>query len=184
MSADKHYSLACLLGADQIWQADYRAGNRLSLMSFLRNCDPVTSPMGKWTAGAIAPDTSMCDSYRFQYMSAIASSPFWPLLPSTWAPQLCCGLLMGLSAFSNICFSLVGLKQPSTWLVEWRKAVSNRPSISCARKAQFTSIRCKGMAKARLRFWNFKEMYSLKDKWFTLNSNLNLGIQMRWNEYI
>lgn len=35
-SPDKHNSLDCLHGADQIWQADYRAGHGLSLLSFLR----------------------------------------------------------------------------------------------------------------------------------------------------
>lgn len=135
-SAYKHYSLACLPGADQIWQADYRAGHGLSLVSFLGSCHPVTLPMGEWIAGAIAPDTSMCDSYRFQYVSAIASSPFWPLSPSTLAPEFCYGLLMGLSAFSNICFRLVGLEQPLTWLVEWEKAVWNMLPISGARKTK------------------------------------------------
>lgn len=133
-SAEKQYSLACLPGADQTWQADYRAGHRFSIVSFLGCCHPVTLPMGEWIAGAIAPDTSMCDSYRFQYVSAIASSPFWPLPSSTWAPKLCYGLLMGLSAFSNICFRLVGLKQPLRWRVKWQKAVWNMPPISCARK--------------------------------------------------
>lgn len=51
-------------------------------MSLLRNCDPVASPRDGCCSWRF-----MCISYRFQYISAIASSPFWPSInksATTW----------------------------------------------------------------------------------------------------
>lgn len=114
-SADKHCSLACPPGADQIRQADYRAGNGWSLMSFLRNCDLVTLPMLQvpllLTLHVWQLSLPICVCYCFR-----------PVLTFTSIKMSATTLLLRLSAFSNICFSVMGLKQPSTWLVEWRKA--------------------------------------------------------------